>query len=131
MDAVLTNNRTDYVWDLVLNLSIEGKMDILARLSRLLADTLSTKSDVENIQFEESSSALCQSEEVVVQLRKRLHPSTVKMLDECDWMTGRPFPVPALVEDDSWIDEAEIQGNSDIVSESVIQQNLQARHSIK
>lgn len=33
MDAVLTNNRTDYVWDLVLNLSIEGKMDILARLS--------------------------------------------------------------------------------------------------
>ncbi len=62
---------------------------------------------------------------------EELHPSTVLMLDECDWMRNRPFPTSALVDDDSWIDEAELVGDSDIVPDSIIQRDLKAWHSLR
>ena len=127
MEAVLSHNMTDYIWDLVRGLSVEGKVDILARLSRSLADTLGQKESNVITNLPESA---C-DDAVIERLKHSLHPSMVDELDECGWMKGQSFPAPAMVEDDSWIDEAETRGNSDVVSDSVIQQNLQAWRSVK
>lgn len=131
MEAVLSHNMTDYIWNLVRDLSVEGKMDILARLSRSLSDTLGQK---ELSKLSDTMNNLPKSacdNAVIEGLKHSLHPSMVDELDECGWMVGQPFPAPAMVEDDSWIDEAELRGNSDIVSDSIIQQNLQAWRSVK
>ena len=72
-----------------------------------------------------------ETEAVIQQLREKLHPSTVQMLDSVGWMTNMPFPSGVSADDESWIDEAEAQGNSDIVPDVIIQQDLAAWRSVR
>lgn len=54
------------------------------------------------------------------QLRANLHPSTVEYLDSVGWMEDRPFPAFVEPDDESWIDDAESNGLSDIVEDERI-----------
>ena len=111
-----TGTTANYVWDLVCQLSPDAKMDILSRLQDSLF---------------RNKTELSQTEQTISRLSQQLHPETVQMLDNCDWMKDRPFPASVSAEDESWIDQAEAIGNSDIVPESIIQQDLKAWRSVR
>lgn len=59
--------------------------------------------------------------EKISYLRANLHPSTVEYLELVDWMLDKPFPYDDCdPNDDSWVDEAEAAGDSDIVPMEII-----------
>ena len=71
------------------------------------------------------------SEEKIAYLRAHLHPSTVQLLESENWMQGAAFPCSSTSDDDSWIDEAEAMGDSDIVPDEIMQNDLAVWKSVR
>ena len=64
-------------------------------------------------------------------LNQNLHPSTVAFLKNVNWMENAPFPMTDSQDDVSWIDDAEETGDSDIVSQDIIDCDRKAWQNLK
>lgn len=79
----------------------------------------------------ESSASKDRVSAAVDALRDSLHPSTVAFLDSVDWMKDKSFPQSETPMDDSWIDQAELVADSDIVPEEIMIKDLAAWRSVR